>query len=210
MPIRIVLADDHVIVRQALSLLLAGAGFQVVGEASDGHEAVRLARDLEPDVAVLDVVMPVLNGLDAAREIHQAYPRTKAILLTSRHDEQLILEALQAGIRGCVLKTYEAQDLIRAIRDVVAGGIYLSPGMSRSLVDAFRARTTLPADPLSQRERQVLQLIAEGKRTRQIAELLGVSVKTAESHRTHITKKLGISETAGLVRYALQRGLSEL
>jgi DNA-binding NarL/FixJ family response regulator len=210
MPVRVVLADDHVIVRQGLGLLLSGAGFEVVGEASDGHEAVRLVRQLEPDVAVLDLVMPLLNGLDAGREIHEASPRTKVILLTSRHEEQLVLEALQAGIRACVLKTYQANDLIRAIQDVVAGGVYLSPGMSRSLVDAYRARTSLPADPLSGRERQVLQLIAEGKRTREIADLLGVSVKTAESHRTHITKKLGISQTAGLVRYALQRGLSQL
>jgi DNA-binding NarL/FixJ family response regulator len=210
MRVRVVLADDHAIVRQGLSLLLTGAGFEVVGEASDGLEAVRLARSLEPDVAILDLVMPLLNGLDAGREIHEACSKTKTILLTSRHEEQLVLDALQAGIRACVLKTYQADDLIRAIHDVVMGGVYLSPGMSRSLVEAYRARTALPVDPLSVRERQVLQLIAEGKRTREIAELLGVSVKTAESHRTHITKKLGISQTAGLVRYALQRGLSQL
>jgi DNA-binding NarL/FixJ family response regulator len=200
MPVRVVLADDHVIVRQGLGLLLSGAGFEVVGEASDGHEAVRLARELEPDVAVLDLVMPLLNGLDAAREIQQASPRTKAMILTSRHDEQLILEALQAGIRGCILKTYQAEDLIRAVREVAAGGVYLSSALSRCVVDAYRSRTALPPDPLSPRERQVLRLIAEGKRTREVANLLGVSVKTAESHRTHITKKLGITQTAGLVR----------
>jgi two-component system, NarL family, response regulator NreC len=210
MPVRVVLADDHVIVRQGLRLLLAGAGFDVVGEASDGHEAARLARELQPDIAVLDVVMPLLNGLDAAREIQQASPRTRAILLTSRHDEQLILEALQAGIRGCVLKTHHAQDLIRAIRDVAGGGVYLSPTLSRCVVDAYRSRTALPPDPLSPRERQVLQLIAEGKRTREVADLLGVSVKTAESHRTNIMRKLGITQTAGLVRYALQQGISQL
>ncbi|PYQ46657.1 MAG: hypothetical protein DMF78_25930 [Acidobacteria bacterium] len=135
---------------------------------------------------------------------------TKVILMTDRHDEQLLLEALRAGIRACVLKTHDVEGLIRAIQDVVVGGVYLSPAMSRSLVDAFSARTAVPVDPLSGRERQVLQLIAEGKRTREIADLLGVSVKTAESHRTHITKKLGISQVAGLVRYALQHGLSQL
>jgi DNA-binding NarL/FixJ family response regulator len=208
--VRIVLADDHVIVRQALRLLLENAGFAVVGEASDGQEAVRLARELTPDVVVLDLVMPVLNGLDAGREIQQVSPATRTLLLTSRQDERLLLEALQAGIRGCVLKSYRAQDLIRAVQDVVAGGVYLSPDLSRCVVEAYRNRTTLPVDPLSPRERQVLQLISEGRRTRQIAELLGVSVKTAETHRANIMRKLGIEETAGLVRYAIQRGISEL
>jgi two-component system, NarL family, response regulator NreC len=210
MPLRIVLADDHVVVRQALCLLLAGAGLEVVGEAADGHEAVRLAHELEPDVAILDLVMPLLNGLDAAREIQQSCPRTKALLLTSRQDEQLILSALQAGIRGCVLKTCQAQDLIRAIHDVAGGGVYLSPAVSRSVVEAYRSGAALAPEPLTARERQVLQLIAEGKRTREVAQILGVSVKTAEAHRTHIMKKLGITQTAGLVRYALKRGFSEL
>jgi DNA-binding NarL/FixJ family response regulator len=210
MPLRVLLADDHAIVREALALFLVEAGFDVVGQASDGLEVVRLARQLQPDVAVLDVVMPLLNGLEAGREIQQASPRTRTILLTSRHEDELLLEALRAGMRGCVLKTYHAQELIRAIRDVADGGVYLSAAVSRSVVDAYRSRAPLPPDPLSARERQVLQLIAEGKRTREIAELLGVSVKTAESHRTNIMRKLQITQTAGLVRYALQHGISQL
>jgi len=209
-PVRLVLADDHVVVRQALSLLLTSAGFQVVGEASNGREAVVLVRERAPDVAVLDVVMPLLNGLDAARDIRHASPRTSVILLTSRHDEQLMLEAAQAGIRGCVQKTHDAKDLIRAVRDVAAGGVYLSVALSRCVVEAYRTRTAQPPDPLSPREHEVLQLIAEGRPTRDIARVLGVSVKTAESHRTSIMRKLSIGQTAGLVRYALQHGLSQL
>lgn len=206
LPVRLVLADDHVVVRQALSLLLTSAGFQVVGEASNGREAVVLVRDRAPDVAVLDVVMPLLNGLDAARQIRHASPRTSVILLTSRHDEQLTLEAMQAGIRGCLQKTHEAKELIRAVRDVAAGGVYLSAALSRCVVEAYRTRTAQPPDPLSPREHQVLRLIAEGRQTREIARVLGVSVKTAESHRANIRRKLGIRQTDGLIRYALQSG----
>jgi DNA-binding NarL/FixJ family response regulator len=210
MAVTVLLADDHVVVRQALKLLVEGAGYTVVGEASDGQEAVRRVRELSPQVAVLDMAMPVLNGLDAGREIHQASPGTRILLLTSRSDERLLLEALQAGFSGCVLKSFGAEHLIRALRDVMAGGVYLSPDLSRCVVEAYRRGSALPADPLSARERQVLQLIAEGRRTRQIAEVLGVSVKTAETHRANIMRKLGIEETAGLVRYALQRGITEL
>src|SRR5437867_2886915 len=205
MPLRLVLADDHVVVRQALSLLLTSAGFQVVGEASNGREAVILVRERAPDVAVLDVVMPLLNGLDAAREIQHASPRTGVILVTSRHDEQLMLEAVQAGIRGCVQKAHDAKDLIRAIQDVAAGGVYLNAALSRCVVEAYRTRTAQPPDPLSPREHQVLRLIAEGRPTREIARVLGLSVKTAESHRANIRRKLGIRQADGLVRYALQR-----
>jgi DNA-binding NarL/FixJ family response regulator len=204
---RILLADDHAVVRQALKVLLEDAGFQVVGEASHGHEAVRLARELAPDVAVLDMMMPVLNGLEAGREIHQACPATRTLLLTSRQDEQLLLEALHAGFRGCVLKTFGAEDLIRALRDVVEGGVYLSPVLSRCVVEAYRQGGSLPPDPLTARERQVLQLIAEGKTTKETAAVLDVSVKTAETHRTNLMEKLDIHSTAGLVRYAIRRGL---
>lgn len=207
MPLRLLLADDHLIVRQSLRAFLEREGFEVAGEASDGREAVRLARENCPDVAVLDLAMPLLNGLDAAREILQACPRTRAILLTMHTEDQYVLAALRAKIRGVVLKSQAAADLIRAIREVSRGAIYLSPGLSQAVVDAYLAKADLPAEPLTQREREVLQLVAEGKTTKEVAGLLGVSVKTAESHRTHIMEKLDIHETAGLVRYAIRRGL---
>jgi DNA-binding NarL/FixJ family response regulator len=207
---RIVLADDHAVVRDGIKLLLELEGFEVVGQAPDGLGAVRLVRELCPDVAVLDRGMPLLNGVDAAREIRQANPDTKLILLTMDSDEGHLLEALQAGFRGCVLKSYEARELIEAIRVVTDGGTYLHPGLSRLVVEAYIAKTETPPDPLSPRERQVLQLLAEGKKTREVAELLCVSVKTAESHRARIMKKLGIRETAGLVRYALRQGVTHL
>jgi len=206
-PLRILLADDHLIFRQSLKGLLEREGFQIIGEAADGQEAVRRVRDLSPDVAVLDLAMPLLNGLDAAREIVRASPRTRPILLTMHTEDPYVMEALRAGIKGYVLKTQPSTDLVQAIQEVSRGRIYLSPGISRTVVDAYLAKTELPPDPLSPREREVLQLVAEGKTTKEIARLLGVSVKTAENHRTRIMAKLDIHETAGLVRYAIRRGV---
>jgi two-component system response regulator NreC len=210
MSIRVLLADDHVIVRQALRLLLEQEGMEVVGEAGDGAQAVKLAAQCAPDVAVLDRMMPVLGGLEAAREIRKAQPRTGVVLLTSRTDEQGVLEALDAGVRGCVPKSHEARELIAAIAEVARGGTYLGAGLSRAVVNGYVGRAQAKPEVLTPRERQVLQLIAEGKKTRDIARLLGVSVKTAETHRGHIMEKLEIRDTAGLVRYAIRRGFSEL
>ncbi|PYO02126.1 MAG: DNA-binding response regulator [Candidatus Rokuibacteriota bacterium] len=207
MPFRILLADDHLIFRQSLKGLLEREGFQIIGEAADGQEAVRRVRDLSPDVAVLDLAMPLLNGLDAAREIVRASPRTRPILLTMHTEDPYVMEALRAGIKGYVLKTQPSTDLVQAIQEVSRGRIYLSPGISRTVVEAYLAKTELPPDPLSPREREVLQLVAEGKTTKEIARLLSVSVKTAENHRTRIMAKLDIHETAGLVRYAIRRGV---
>jgi len=207
MPIRVLLADDHQIMRQGLKNLLEREGFAVVAEASDGRDAIRLAESSHPDVAVLDLAMPALNGVDAGREIARASPRTKAILLTMHKEDPYVLQALNAGISGYVLKSQAAEDLVQAIREVARGSLYLSPGVSRAVVDAYRAKTDLPPDPLSPREREVLQLVAEGKTTKEVAAILGVSVKTAESHRTRIMEKLDIHETASLVRYAIRRGL---
>lgn len=207
MPCRVLLADDHQIVRQGLRAMLEKAGHAVVGEAADGREACRLARELKPNIAVLDLAMPLLNGLDAIREIQRASPGTRAILLTMHTDRPYVLQALKAGAKGYVLKSQAAEDLIRAIEEAVRGAAYLSPGVAGSLVEAYLTKGDQPEEPLTARERQVLQLIAEGKTTKAIARLLGVSFKTAESHRSRIMKKLGIHEIAGLVRYAIRRGL---
>ena len=207
MSLRIILADDHPIVRQGFRALLEREGFEIVGEAADGHEASRLAQTLRPDVAVLDLIMPGLNGLDAARAVLQASPRTKTILLTVHKEDQYVLEALQAGIKGYVLKTQAITEVVQAIQQVARGGLYLSPAVAETVVQAYLARTEFPLDLLTPREREVVKLIAEGKTTKGIAEVLGVSVKTAESHRANIMEKLDIHHIAVLVRYAIRRGL---
>jgi len=203
----ILLADDHLVVRQGLKVLLENEGFSVVGEASDGREALQLAQNLRFDVAVLDLAMPLLNGIDAGRAILQACPKTKVVLLTMHTEDHLILEALRAGIKGYVLKSKATEELVEAIQEVSRGRLYLTPGASETVVQAYLAKTELPPEPLSPREREFLQLIAEGKTTKEAAGLLGISVKTAESHRTRIMQKLNIHEIAGLVRYAIRRGL---
>ena len=207
MPPRILLADDHVIVRQGFRALLEREGLEVVAEAANGHEAVRLAGELLPDVAVLDFAMPLLNGLDAAKEIRRRSPRTRTLLLTVHTEDHYVLEALQAGVHGYVVKTQAAADLVQAIREIRGNAIYLSPTISRAVVEAYFDKVTPPGDVLSSRERQVLQLVAEGKTTKEIAAVLGVSIKTADSHRARIMRKLDIHDTAGLVRFAIRRGL---
>ncbi len=207
MPIRVVLADDHILVRQGLKSLLEREKIQVIAEASDGQEAVALAEAHHPDIAVIDISMPILNGIDAVRELGRSCPKTKAILLTQHEEDQYIREALQAGVKGYVLKNQVASDLVHAIQQVSRGQFYLSPGVSRAVIEAYRTKSDSPADPLTARERQVLQLIAEGKSTRDAASLLGISVKTAESHRMRLMQKLDIHETASLVRYAVRRGM---
>ena len=204
---RIVLADNHVVVRHGVKSMLEREGFEVVGEAGDGQELIAAAQQLQPDVAILDIGMPIINGLIAARELKRQCPKTKSVLLTRHDEDQYVIEALRAGIRGYILKNQAASDLVQAVQQVCRGQVYLSPGISRAVVDAYLSKANVPEDPLSTREHEVLQLIAEGKSTKDIATLLGVSVKTAESHRSRLMRKLDIHEIASLVRYAVRRGL---
>jgi two-component system, NarL family, response regulator NreC len=204
---RLILADDHAIVRDGLSAILRENDFEVVGEAANGHEAVRLAQTLAPDVAVLDISMPVLNGIDAARQILKNSPDTKILILTMYTEDRYALASLRAGIAGFVLKSEAAALLVDAIRAILRGEVYLCPTIAKVVMDSYLLKADPPEDPLTARERQVLQLIAEGKNTKEIGVILGVTAKTAESHRANIMQKLDIREIAGLVRYAIREGL---
>ncbi len=208
MPVRLILADDHVLVRQGLKSLLETEGFVIAAEAADGREAVRLARTENPDVAVLDISMPHFNGLSAALELSHAAPRVRLIVLTQHDEPQYVSEALRCGVRGYVLKNQAARDLVHAIRSVCRGEVYLSPGVASAIAETYSAAKA-EAAALSVRERQVLQLIAEGDSTKRIAVRLGISAKTVESHRTKLMQKLDIHDTATLVRYAIRRGLTQ-
>jgi DNA-binding NarL/FixJ family response regulator len=207
--LRIVLADDHGMVRRGLKVCLEGERIEVVAEAANGTQALKLVRKHGPDVAVLDYFMPEMNGIETARQIAKEAPRTRSVILTMRSDGRHVLEALRAGALGYVLKTQAVEDLAGAIRKVARGEVYLSPSVARVVVDAYVGRSDAPQDPLSGRERQVLQLIAEGNTTKQIAGLLGISAKTVDTHRSRIIEKLDIHDTAGLVRYAIRQGLTE-
>jgi DNA-binding NarL/FixJ family response regulator len=190
-----------------LKALIESDGFQVVGEASDGQEALRQVESFCPDIVVMDISMPAFNGLNAAREIERSFPKTKTILLTQHDESQYVSEALEAGVKGYVLKNQAAGDLLQAIKQVSRGQVYLSPGVSQSVVESYHSKLDKTKTRLTPREKQVLQLIAEGKSTRDIASVLGISVKTAESHRTRMMHKLDIHETASLVLYAVRKGI---
>ncbi len=213
-PIRVLLADDHTIVRQGLrSILEREPDLEVVGEAADGREAVRKAASLAPDVVVMDITMPHMNGIEAASRIIKANRGTRVVALTMHTAEEYVYSLLKAGARGYVLKDSSPSDLIEAIRAVARGGTYLHPDVSVTVVNEYlkrpdpRARSGQPASALSHREREVLQLIAEGHTNKEIAAQLGLSVKTIEAHRTRIMDKLKIHNIAGLTRYAISRGI---
>lgn len=205
--VRCVLADDHLVLRQALKALLEKRGVEIVGDAADGKAAVEAVQKLTPDIAVLDVAMPILNGVEAAREIARLAPDCPVILLSGLDDARFVREALKVGVRGFVQKSQGSDDLVHAIEEVRAGRLYVSPGASQAIVDACAtADQAEDKSHLTPRERQVLQLVGEGKSTKQIAEVLHISVKTAEFHRGRLMKKLNVHDTANLVRYAIREG----
>jgi len=210
MPPTIILADDHPVVRQGIRILLERENFDIVGEAVNGVEAIRLAEKHQPDIVVLDMAMPVMNGITAVPQIREVSPRSKVVLLTMYTEEHHVLQALRAGVKACVTKTQAVEHLISAIREVCSGGVYLSPSVSGAVVQAYLAKSETPYDPLTDRERQVLQLVAEGNTTKEIALILGVAAKTAETHRVKVMEKLDIHSTAGLVKYAIRRGLVQV
>ena len=208
---RILVADDHTMIRQGLiSILRAHPEFEVVGEAADGQEAVARATESRPDVVVLDLGMPRLNGLEAARRIRKALPRTRILVLTMHDDEEYVLRMVRAGASGYLLKDSAASELLAGIRALKAGKVYFGPHASRALAEAYQSDRPLPEDPferLTDREREVFQLVVEGKTNVQIAELLFISPKTVDNHRTRMMEKLGIHGTAELVRFAAKHNL---
>lgn len=210
--ITIVLADDHHVVRQGLrSLLQAEPDCSIVGEAGDGLEAAQLVERLQPDVLVLDLMMPGLNGLEVTRQVSQRSPRTHVVILSMHPNEAYVVEALRAGASAYVLKESTSAELVRAVRQAVAGRRYLSPPLSERAIEIYMQKAEPAAldlyETLTAREREVLHLVAEGHTNAEIADRLFISRRTAETHRANLMRKLGLRSQTDLIRYALQRGI---
>jgi DNA-binding NarL/FixJ family response regulator len=214
--IRVLLADDHTVVRQGLRALLAAEeDIDIVGEAENGRQAVQLVKKENPDVAVIDIAMPVLNGLEATRQITRTAPSTKVLILSSYSDDEYVQQLTEAGAAGYLVKQTAANDLLKAIREANRGNAFFSPSIAKRLRDQCREAFsgTQPgrkrSDYLTTREAEVLQLIAEGRANKQIAAELCISIKTVEKHRQQVMNKLGIHDVAGLTRHAISKGIIE-
>jgi two-component system response regulator NreC len=214
--VKLLVADDHKIFRQGIKKLLEEeSDMSVVGEAADGRDAVKKATELKPDVILMDIAMANLNGLEATKQIKKVLPSVRVIMLTMHKNEEYILQSFQAGASGFILKEGAVEELVSAIRSIHQDKSFLSPTISKTLIDAYlrkmeTGKTETPFDLLTDREREVLQLIAEGYTNREVAKALFISVKTVEAHRAHIMQKLNIHDIAKLVKYAIQKGLVDL
>jgi two-component system, NarL family, response regulator NreC len=208
--IRILLADDHAVVRQGFRMILAGQpDMEIVGEAGNGREAVEQAEKLNPDVVVMDVAMPELNGIEATRRLAASSPHTRVLALSMHKDSVYVREILRAGARGYLLKDAVDSDLLAAVRAVSLGEGYLSPAISEAVLSDYRKHVTNPIDLLTSREREVLQMIAEGKTNKEIATILNLSVYTVDAHRGRIMEKLNLHSSTDLVKFAIRNGLTE-
>jgi DNA-binding NarL/FixJ family response regulator len=214
--ITVLLADDHTVVRQGLrALLQTEPDIEIVGEAETGRQAVRLTERVKPDVVLMDIAMPALNGLEATRQIAQKVPSSRVLILSSYSDDEYVHQSAEAGAAGYLLKQAAVTDLVRAIREVKRGNAFFSPSISRRLMENYREVVVrgVPVkkrtNTLTSREREVLQLIAEGKANKQIAAELGIRIKTVERHRQKLMNRLGIHDVAGLTRYAISTGIIE-
>src|SRR5579872_1496235 len=206
--IRILLADDHAVVRQGFKMILgAQPDMEIVGEAGNGREAVELADSLKPDIVVMDVAMPELNGIEATRRLSASAPDARVVALSMHKDNVYVREILRAGARGYLLKDSVAGDLVAAVRAVATGEGYISPAVSNAVLDDYRKHVTNPIDLLSSREREVLQILAEGKTNKEIAGVLNLSVYTVDAHRGRIMEKLNVHSINELVRFAVRNGL---
>jgi DNA-binding NarL/FixJ family response regulator len=206
--IRILLADDHAVVRQGFKMILsAQPDMEIIGEAGNGREAVELADQLRPDIVVMDVAMPELNGIEATRRLAASAPHTRVVALSMHKDSVYVREILRAGARGYLLKDSPAPDLLAAVRAVAGGEGYLSPAVSDAVLNDYRRHVTNPVDLLSSREREVLQMLAEGKTNKEIAGILNLSVYTVDAHRGRIMEKLNLHSINELVRFAVRNGL---
>lgn len=213
--IRILLVDDHTILRDGLRTLLENEpDLKVIGEAEDGRQAVTLACQHDPDVVLMDIAMPLLNGLEATRQIKRQCPKAKVLILSMHDNEEYIRQALEAGAMGYILKDAAAKELINAIRDVYRGEAVLSPAVTRLVIEDYLRwggiRPAEDAEGLSPREREVLQLIAEGHTNKQIAEILSISIKTVQAHRTSLMQKLDLHDRGELIKYAIQKKIIEI
>jgi len=211
--IRVLVTDDHAIVRDGICALLALTGdIEAVGEATNGREALEMVRKVAPDVVLMDIAMPLMDGLEATRRIHKEFPQTKVVVLTQYEDREYVLPVIEAGASGFVSKTAASSELTSAIRSVYRGDSFLSPSIARLLVEDYRemakaGRSRDMSEQLTGREREILKLLAEGHSTHEIAQMLVISPKTVERHKTNLMAKLDIHNRLDLFKYALRKGI---